>query len=122
MRIIEYETQLNEGDKKLRHIEKVIEYKKKLLLEKQRQFKTISKSNKYLDDIKDDYNRYYNYILKQKHDQMQALSILNQYITDLEESGKLTKHNINDARFEKKRILNEIETIKHNLDKLIKDA
>lgn len=122
MKIIEYETQLKDGDAKLRHIEKVIEYKRKLLLEKQRQFKTISKTNKYLEDIKDDYDRYHNYILKQKQEQIQALSILNQYITDLEESGKLTKHNINDAKFEKKRILNEIEYIKHKLDKLIKDT
>ena len=122
MRIIEYKTQLEEGDVKLRHIEKVIEYKRKLLLEKQKQYNSISRTNNYLRDIKDDYNRYHNYVLKQKHDQIQALNILNQYISDLEESGKLTKHNISDARFEKKRILNEIESIKHNLDNLIKDV
>ena len=37
--------------------QRLYKYKKKLLLEKQQQFKTISKSNKNLYDIKDDYNR-----------------------------------------------------------------
>lgn len=116
-----YKTQLDEGDSKLRHIEKVIEYKRNLLLEKQREYNKISKTNRFLHDIKDDYVKYHKYILNQKKEQILALGILTNYINDLEESGGLTKNNIVDANYEKKRILTEIDSIKSSLDDLIKD-
>ena len=122
MKIIEYETQMEDGDKRLKHIENVIEQKRSYLLEKQKKIMYLSKSNNFLNIVKNDYDRYYNYILKQKQDQITALEILNQYIHDLEESGKLSKYNIDDSKYERKKILSEIDSIKNNLDRLMKDT
>ena len=119
MKIIEYNTRFEEGDARLRHIESVIESKRNYLLEKQKQYLKMAESNNFLHEIKSDYNRYYEYIVKQKQDQIKALDILNKYIDDLAETGKLTKHNINDSKYERKRILSEIDSIKQNLNKLI---
>jgi flagellar biosynthesis chaperone FliJ len=37
-------------------------------------------------------------------------------------SGKLNKYDIEDAKEEQKKIINEIKSIKHNLDDIIKDT
>jgi len=119
MKIIEYSTKFEEGDERLRHIENIIESKRNYLLEKQKKYVKMAETNKFLHEIKSDYNRHYEYIVKQKQDQIKALDILNQYIDDLAETGKLTKNNINDAKYERKRILSEIDSIKTNLNKII---
>lgn len=121
MRVVVYKSQLEEGDSKLEHIEKVIESKRRFLLEKRKSFKELTKTNHYLNDVKDDYQKYYDYIVQEKQNQIKALNILDTYISDLARSGELTKQNINDSKYEQKRILNEIENIKNNLDSLINE-
>jgi hypothetical protein len=113
---------LAKHDEQILHIEEVIEAKRRMLLEKQKKLKFISNQNQFLDVVKDDYNKYYNYISKQKQDQIKALEVLNSYIRDLTTSGKLTKHNIDDANFEQERILREIKSIRKGLDSIISDT
>ena len=113
---------LEERDQQLLQIENVIELKRKMLLEKQKKLKHVSKQNQFLEHIKDDYNNYYGYIIQQKREQMEALDLLNKYIHDLTVSGKLSKHNIEDAKYEQKKIVSELKTIKQNLDNIIKDT
>jgi hypothetical protein len=113
---------LEERDQQLLQIENVIEFKRKMLLEKQKKLKHISKQNQFLEHIKDDYNNYYSYIIQQKREQMEALDLLNKYIHDLTISGKLSKHNIKDAKYEQRKIVSELNTIKQNLDNIIKDT
>ena len=48
--------------------------------------------------------------------------MLNQYITDLTVSGNLSKQNIADSKHEQRRIVNEIKTIKYNLDNIIQNT
>jgi len=102
-------------------IEKLIEAKRKMLLDKQQKIIFISKQNQFLNEIKGDYNKYYNYIAQQKRDQIEALNLLNKYINDLEVSGELSKNNITDAKHEQQKILSELNTIKSSLDDIIKD-
>jgi hypothetical protein len=47
---------------------------------------------------------------------MKALDLLNNYIHDLTRSGNLTKHNIQDAKHEQRKIMREINSIKKGLD------
>lgn len=113
---------LAEQDERFLHIEKLIDAKRKMLHDKQKKLKFISKQNRFLDVIKDDYSKYYSYISKQKQDQIKALEILNNYIHDLTTSGKLTKHNIDDANFEQEKIFREIKSIRKGLDDIISDT
>ena len=110
---------LAEKDEQFLHIEELIQAKRRMLLEKQKKFKLIEKQNHFLDTIKGDYIKYYEYISKQKNDQIKALEILNSYINDLTTSGKLTKHNINDAGSEQKKIIHEIKSIRKGLDSIM---
>jgi hypothetical protein len=122
MKVVVYKSQLEEGDNKLEHIERIIESKRRFLLDKKKSFNELVKTNHYLSEVKDDYQRYYNYIVQEKQNQIKALNILDTYISDLARSGELTKQNINDTKYEQKRILNEIENIKNNLNSLINES
>jgi hypothetical protein len=110
---------LEKSDQQLLQIENLIDAKRKMLLDKQKKFKNLSKQNEFLNDIKQDYNKYYGYIVKQKQDQMSALSMLNTYIKDLTVSGNLSKNNIDDAKNEQQKILTEINSIKKGIDDII---
>jgi len=100
-------------------IQEVIESKRQMLIDKQKKLRFITKQNRFLEEVKNDYEKYYGFIEQQKRDQVRALEALDEYIKDLTLSGKLTKHNIEDAKAEQSKILREIKSLKHSLDSLI---
>ena len=113
---------LEKNDEKLLQIEELIYAKRKMLLDKHKKIQLLSKQNIFLDTVKSDYAMYCSYIVQQKRQQMEALELLNKYIYDLTISGKLSQHNIEDAKFEQKKILNELNKIKRGLDGIIKNT
>jgi len=113
---------LESQDKNFLQIQDLIEAKRNLLFQKQKKLRFISKQNRFLEEVQKDYSKYYGYILKQKNDQIQALGLLDSYINDLTKSGNLTRHNIEDAKEEQIKILNEIKLIKEGLDSIINDT
>jgi DNA repair exonuclease SbcCD ATPase subunit len=113
---------LENRDQQLLQIENLIDAKRKMLIDKQKNFKNLTKQNEFLNEVKQDYNKYYGYIVKQKEDQMSALTMLNGYIKDLTVSGNLSINNIEDAKNEQNKILNEINSIKKGIDDIIKET
>ena len=113
---------LENRDQQLLQIENLIDAKRKMLIDKQKKFKNLTKQNEFLNEVKQDYNKYYGYIVKQKEDQMSALTLLNGYIKDLTISGTLSKNNIQDAKNEQNKILTEINSIKKGIDDIIKET
>ena len=103
-------------------LQHVIEAKRNMLIEKQHKLKKISKQNAFLQEIRNDYLKYNDYIVKQKQDQISALNSLNNYIHDLTRSGNLSKNNIKDAKMEQRKIVKELNSIRYGLDKIIKDT
>ena len=112
--------QINEDE--FFQLQNIIDYKRKMLLNKQNELKRIAKRNTFLEQIRNDYLKYNNYIVKQKQEQMAALNLLNNYISDLTRSSNLSKHNIQDAKMEQRKIVKELNSIKHGLDKIINDV
>jgi DNA repair exonuclease SbcCD ATPase subunit len=113
---------LENRDQQLLQIENLIDAKRKMLIDKQKKFKNLTKQNEFLNEVKQDYNKYYGYIVKQKEDQMSALTLLNGYIKDLTVSGTLSKNNVQDAKNEQQKILTEINSIKKGIDEIIKET
>ena len=110
--------QLPRKDDQFQLLQGMIDAKRESLIKKQITLQFLSKENTFLQGIRDDYSKYNKYIVQQKQDQMTALSILNNYIQDLAVTGELSKQNIEDARTEQKKILEEIDSIKKNLDSI----
>lgn len=111
---------LAERDQCIKKIESQIEDKKNILIEKQKLINKNVKFNQLLEHIRNDYHKYYNYIIQQKREQIQAMNILNSYIRELSNSGSLSKNNLKDSKFEENKILNEIKHIEHSMNHLIK--
>jgi hypothetical protein len=113
---------IRENDERFIHLQELIEAKRNMLINKQKKLRFITKQNKFLDAVKNDYEKFYGYISQQKRDQIRALEVLDEYIKDLTISGKLTKHNIEDAKEEQSKILKEVNSIKESLDSIINDT
>lgn len=118
-----YELKMNVADRDnyLNQIEQQIKMKRQLLLEKRKYLEENVKENHFLKNVRNDYKRYHDFILKQKQDQIKSMQFLNQYIDDLMVSGKLTQHDIVNSRKEKQEITSEVDKIKKDLDDLMKN-
>lgn len=110
---------MKERDEQFMQLQQLIEAKRQFLINKQKKLSSISKQNRFLDAVKNDYQRYHTFIQQQKQDQIRALSVLDEYIKDLTVSGKLTKNNIEDAKAEQAKILREVKQIKGSLNSII---
>jgi len=110
-----------EAESEYLQLQYIIQAKRNMLLKKQKRIQKIAKQNAFLENIKNDYLKYNNYIVKQKQDQITALGLLNTYIDDLNKSGELSKHNIQDAKIEQNKIVKELNAIKRGLDKVMNE-
>ena len=117
--VIQIENPLRRKDHQFLYMQQSIEQKRNMLLEKQRKLQKAAKQNEFLQVVKSDYEKYYNYIAEQKKEQIQAFEILNKYIDDLNSTNKLSKYNIEDAKVEQKKIMSEIDYIKKCLDEIM---
>ena len=114
-----YQVNLKTKDKNFVELQEVIKLKREFLLNKQKKIKEIKKNNHFLEEIKNDYSKYSDYIMNQKQEQIKALDLLKNYVNDLTTSGDLSDENIKDAKHEQKKIISEINKIKENLNEII---
>ena len=113
---------IKERDDQFIQLQQVIDAKRQMLIEKQKKLRFITQQNRFLEAIRNDYQKYHGFIEQQKRDQIRALEVLDEYIKDLTVSGRLTKHNIEDAKAEQFKILEEVKSIKRGLDNIIDDT
>lgn len=114
-----YNLNLAERDQYLYNIENQIHNKRNLLITKRKYLEKTSKENKFLEGVRNDYNKYNRFIVHEKEEQLRALGILQQYIDDIIISGKLTDEDIKKSKKEQRDILKEIKDVKNNLDSII---
>ena len=107
------------NDDKLLKIDELIEAKRQMLRDKEKTIGKIAQQNKFLEDVKNDYSTYNNIITKQKHEQIQALELINKYINDLKSTEQISTQNIEDAKNDQSKIMNEIQSIKQNLEGIV---
>ena len=110
---------LAERDLHLLQIEKEIKNKKGLLVKKKKELDKKYKLNHYLSDVKDDYNKYYDYIIGEKKQQYNALLLLKEYTEDLIKTEQLVDEQLRTAKHDQKDIVSEIDKVKAELDELI---
>jgi len=110
---------LAERDLHLQQIEREIKNKKKMLVKKKKDLEKKHKLNEYLETVKDDYSKYYNYILKEKQEQYNALVLLKEYMYDLIKTENLVDEQKRTAKHDQRDILGEIDKVKAELDELV---
>ena len=112
--------QLGQRDLNLLQIEEEIKHKKHLLVKKKKELDKKQKLNEYLVEIKEDYTKYYDFIVNEKQKQYESMMLLKEYVGDLLQTEGLVDSQLRIARHDQKDILVEIEKIKAELDELTK--
>lgn len=109
----------NDCEEKLMIIEEVISKKKNMLYQNQQKIKSSASENKFLEKIRDDYEKLFYIIAQQKKEQIKALQLLNDHINEITNDVSISYFNKIDAEKEKTKILNEIQEIQTELDSII---
>ena len=124
MRIVEIQAEpinVIENEKIFTQIQQQICAKRKFLLEQEEKMRLIKKQNEFLEKVRNDYSKYNEYMKKQKQEQINAFNNLNEYLNKLTQTGNLSKNNIRDVKQEQKKILQQINFIKQNLEEIMKE-
>ena len=109
-------------DQQFLYMQQLIEQKRAMMLQKQKHLQKAAKQNEFLEVVKSDYAKYYEYIAQQKREQIQALELLNKYVQDLNATNEMSKYNIQDTKAEQQKIMAEIGTIKKGLNEIMSNT
>ena len=110
---------LSERDLFLYDIEDQIMARRQLILEKTKEIKKKEKVNHFLQDVVNDYKKYYDYIIQERQQQYNSMKTLQVYLDDLMKTEKLANYELKQAKRDQKDLLKEMDKIKEELDKLI---
>jgi hypothetical protein len=116
------EVDLAKRDKLLGEMEAQLYAKRFMLLQKREALKNSVKQNRFLEDVKRDYDNYHEFLISQKREQMDALEYINSYISDITKEGGLNDEKIQETRVQQEWILSELQKIKRELDEIVGTA
>ena len=110
--------QLVDKDLRLYDIEEQINARRKLILDKNKTIQNKKKQNHFLNEVKQDYETFYKYIINEKQQQYQSMELLNKYLDDLKKTNQLAEDELTVLKYDQKDILSEMDKIKIELNKL----
>jgi hypothetical protein len=110
---------LAERDLYLIQIEHEIKNKKRLLVKKKKELDKKQKLNQYLNDVQQDYTKYYDYIVGEKQKQYDSLMLLKEYMNDIMKTERLVDDQLRTAKHGQRDILREIDNVKAELDEFV---
>ena len=119
MSIVPVKMSLFERDKYLYDIEDEIKARRELILKKGKTLEQKQKINHFLQEVKQDYQKYYQYIVNEKHQQYNSMKVLQSYLDDLIKTDKFTSNEIDNMKNDQNELLLEMDKIKNELDKII---
>ena len=102
-------------------IQEEIENKRRLLIKKKKELSNKNNENEYLIEVRAEYSKYYDYIIKEKEEQYKALILLQQYVNDLIETEEMVDSQLHNAKDDQKKIIKEISKIKRELNELMEE-
>ena len=112
--------ELVERDLYLYEIEDQIKLRRNLILEKNKALIKKKRVNHFLEEVKNDYHKYRDYVIREKRQQYESMKLLQSYLEDLIQTNKITSMEFKNAKHEQKQILHEMDKIKMELDDLTK--
>jgi hypothetical protein len=110
---------LVEKDKLIQKIDNEIMKRRDLILEKIKKINKKKKVNHFLEDVNKDYNKYHDYIIQEKQQQYNSMMIIKNYLDDLIKTEKIANNELTNIKNDQHHILNEMDKIKNELNKLI---
>lgn len=111
---------LAKRDLQIIKLEKEIESRKQLLINKRKELEENNKINHHLEGVKQKYNKYYENTIKEKQQQYDAILLIKQYLDEIINSKQLSNEDLRTAKHEQNTIMKEIEKVKSELEDLLK--
>ena len=106
-------------DKLIQLLRKTLVEQQDFQLQNMKYVKTDLRENEILGIIKQDYKKHYDFMLYQKQEQEKQLLSLLHYLTKSAEQAEITQNLLIHTKGEKKRLIEEIERVRGEIDKLI---
>ena len=113
------EVDLAKRYKILGYMEAQLYAKRFMLLQKREALKNSMKQNRFLTDVKRDYDNYHEFLVNQKREQIDALEYINKYVADIVTEGGVNDEKIKETRIKQEWILSELQKIKKELDDIV---
>tara|TARA_Y100000816_G_scaffold97668_1_gene67970 strand:- start:4853 stop:5236 length:384 start_codon:yes stop_codon:yes gene_type:complete len=114
------EVDLAKRDQYLAELEAQMYAKRFMLLQKRKALQNAVKQNHFLEDVKRDYDAYYNHIVQQKKDQMMAIEYLQTYVDNMISENKVSDSEIQKSKEQQESILRELQKIRVELEEIMK--
>jgi len=106
-------------DRKISALQNQINDRKNLLVENNKKLQEFVDENEYLKEVVNDYNKYFEYIKEKKEQQVKAFDLIYKYLERLIKSNEYTEEEMINAIREQREILEQINTIKQELNDII---
>lgn len=106
-------------DEKLYNLQLVIDGERKKLEEKRGLLRNQKDHNLYLEKVYNDYDKYNRFIKSEKKNQELAFEELLKHLQSIHQSMQSTDMNLENTISQEKDIMNQITTIKEDLDKMV---
>ena len=90
-----------------------------MLIQKRKTLDNSLKQNAFLKDVVDDYNSYYDSLVRQKSEQQEAIEFLKKYLEDMLSEAKLTESQIEENSIQQDAMVNELKKIKGELKEIL---
>tara|TARA_B110000967_G_C18657105_1_gene446273 strand:+ start:43 stop:414 length:372 start_codon:yes stop_codon:yes gene_type:complete len=111
--------ELAKQDQLIEQLQCEINHRKEKINKQFRDVASISNSNKYLDGVANDYQKYYGFIKNERSSQKKYLEMILDYLDRLILEEKLSTEALKHARSEQRRTMGEINNIKGELDEIM---
>jgi hypothetical protein len=111
---------LGERDFYIKKLEEEIKHKKNTLINEAKEIENIKKGNKLLEGVQTKYKEYYDVAINEKQQQYDAMMLLKTYLDEVIKKEKMTKHQLKNARADKRNIILEMEKITNDLKEITK--
>ena len=106
-------------DKNIKDLQSKLEERRQILLEQHKNLKKTTKENEFLEEVAQDYNKYYGFIKKQKEEQIAAFELINEYLEKIISDSKITETSLRTAKQEQSQIIERINNIRKELEDIM---
>ena len=107
-------------DKLLDNLQIELEHRKNMLKKKSIDIQSLSSENRFLENVKDDYQKHYQYMKKIKEEQYRSMGIIADYLDSLLEQSKIADNSVRKAKNQQNKILSEMGKIEEEIEDLMK--
>ena len=117
-----YANATRKKDLKIYRMKDLLDKKRKLMFEKEREIKELGKQNSFLETVVHDYENYNTVILEEKIKQKKALKILSDHIREISKNIKSDEFKLNRVKVDQTLLLDEIQNIRDEIEYILRTS